>query len=306
MLHINKTSSLTGHHLTDCPTNLDPSYDTKPVGRYRCDICGAVGEHYGTLCPKNIAPWSLNQLRLNAGIITMDIQHSSDKYCPSYDNPLTAVQRDDRSEGTEDGYIQGDRLALMEVDHDAGYNHEPRRALAKRPHSREQTPEDDRKSSHGRNSRCNLPPSKRPRREGQQLESARDHSGSCGQNWSPDSRRGPYNRDHSVTPREFRPYGHNREGSYELLTSLNRCGHHTNGRLSYWDDEYESPKPLFSVSSEYRTDKRMIASELRSNDIRENEIKDRFPNVDTTWIDEMLNFDVDEFFNHMNECVTTN
>ncbi|KAK8119469.1 uncharacterized protein PG998_004095 [Apiospora kogelbergensis] len=50
-------------HSPDCPTNLDPSYDTPPAPDYRCDFCGKVGVHLGTLCPNNNKKWSLNTKR---------------------------------------------------------------------------------------------------------------------------------------------------------------------------------------------------------------------------------------------------
>ncbi|KAK7956278.1 DWNN-domain-containing protein [Apiospora aurea] len=55
-----------GHIVQDCPTNLDPRYDTPPAPDYLCNFCGKVGVHLGTLCPDNRLPWSLTTKRKDA------------------------------------------------------------------------------------------------------------------------------------------------------------------------------------------------------------------------------------------------
>ncbi|KAK6828112.1 hypothetical protein PG987_011453 [Apiospora arundinis] len=47
----------------ECPTNLDPSYDTAPDPGYLCNFCGKLGVHLGTLCPHNNEKWSLTTQR---------------------------------------------------------------------------------------------------------------------------------------------------------------------------------------------------------------------------------------------------
>lgn len=38
---------------------MDPTYDKPPASDYRCDFCGKLGVHLGTLCPNNHHHWSL-------------------------------------------------------------------------------------------------------------------------------------------------------------------------------------------------------------------------------------------------------
>ncbi|TLD27159.1 hypothetical protein PspLS_05006 [Pyricularia sp. CBS 133598] len=64
------------HWLAQCPTNLDPSFDTVPP-RLRCSLCGAVGKHLLTLCPKNTDPKSINQQRILAGVSSKDHRRES-------------------------------------------------------------------------------------------------------------------------------------------------------------------------------------------------------------------------------------
>lgn len=42
---------------------MDPRYDTRPAPNYRCDFCGKLGVHLGTLCPNNNHHWSLTYRR---------------------------------------------------------------------------------------------------------------------------------------------------------------------------------------------------------------------------------------------------
>ncbi|ELQ41184.1 hypothetical protein M0657_007921 [Pyricularia oryzae] len=65
-----------GHWLPQCPTNLDPSFDAVPP-RLQCPLCGAVGKHLKTLCPKNTDPNSINQQRILAGVSTKDHRRES-------------------------------------------------------------------------------------------------------------------------------------------------------------------------------------------------------------------------------------
>ncbi|KAJ2988405.1 hypothetical protein NUW58_g3992 [Xylaria curta] len=48
-----------GHWIQHCPTNLDPSYDRAPSYDYRCNFCGQKGDHFATLCWKNLHEGSL-------------------------------------------------------------------------------------------------------------------------------------------------------------------------------------------------------------------------------------------------------
>lgn len=59
---------LLGHHLQNCPTNLDPSYDILPDAEYVCLICKLRGDHFKSLCPISTDPYSLTQKRKAVGI----------------------------------------------------------------------------------------------------------------------------------------------------------------------------------------------------------------------------------------------
>ncbi|KAK3398538.1 hypothetical protein B0T20DRAFT_210834 [Sordaria brevicollis] len=52
-----------GHYHLQCPTNLDPSFDKSPPEDYTCNFCKKSGDHYATVCKKNMNPTSLNQQR---------------------------------------------------------------------------------------------------------------------------------------------------------------------------------------------------------------------------------------------------
>ncbi|KAF7557342.1 hypothetical protein G7046_g6069 [Stylonectria norvegica] len=41
-----------GHFIQDCPTNSDPTWDSRPKPDYTCRRCGKRGHHYITACPK--------------------------------------------------------------------------------------------------------------------------------------------------------------------------------------------------------------------------------------------------------------
>lgn len=52
--------------MQNCPTNIDPAYDTAAPPDYFCRGCQESGLHYYTLCPKNQSYDSLFQLRERA------------------------------------------------------------------------------------------------------------------------------------------------------------------------------------------------------------------------------------------------
>lgn len=60
--HANCTS-ITGHYHTQCPTNLDPLFDKSPPNEYKCNFCNRYGDHYATVCKRNMNPTSLTQQR---------------------------------------------------------------------------------------------------------------------------------------------------------------------------------------------------------------------------------------------------
>ncbi|TLS28703.1 hypothetical protein PpBr36_01278 [Pyricularia pennisetigena] len=69
--YVCKRCNVPGHWIAQCPTSLDPSFDTVPP-RFRCPLCGAVGKHLVSLCPKNTDPKSINQQRILAVVATKD------------------------------------------------------------------------------------------------------------------------------------------------------------------------------------------------------------------------------------------
>ncbi|KAK3955476.1 hypothetical protein QBC32DRAFT_379066 [Pseudoneurospora amorphoporcata] len=54
---------VTGHYHMQCPTNLDPSFDKNPPDDYKCNLCNKFGDHYATVCKRNMQPASLTQQR---------------------------------------------------------------------------------------------------------------------------------------------------------------------------------------------------------------------------------------------------
>lgn len=62
--YVCKRCNVKGHLLWNCPTNLDPKYDSRPSNDYSCKGCGQSGLHYFTLCPNNPDPQSIYQLRV--------------------------------------------------------------------------------------------------------------------------------------------------------------------------------------------------------------------------------------------------
>ncbi|EAA33424.1 hypothetical protein GE21DRAFT_6212 [Neurospora crassa] len=52
-----------GHYHMQCPTNLDPSFDKSPPNEYKCNFCNRYGDHYATVCKRNMNPTSLTQQR---------------------------------------------------------------------------------------------------------------------------------------------------------------------------------------------------------------------------------------------------
>ncbi|KAF5874455.1 putative protein mpe1 protein [Botrytis fragariae] len=57
-----------GHLVKQCPTNMDPAFDKKPPGTYKCSICNKFGKHWYSLCPENTRKDSITQKRLVAGM----------------------------------------------------------------------------------------------------------------------------------------------------------------------------------------------------------------------------------------------
>ncbi|KXJ85492.1 hypothetical protein Micbo1qcDRAFT_209900 [Microdochium bolleyi] len=88
--YICKRCARPGHWLQHCPTNLDPSYDVPPYRDYKCDICGARGEHFVTLCPRNREPTSLTRQRQDMrNKVDTDAEHPRLKHYQSTRDDLS-------------------------------------------------------------------------------------------------------------------------------------------------------------------------------------------------------------------------
>ncbi|TGO15079.1 hypothetical protein BTUL_0044g00180 [Botrytis tulipae] len=68
-----------GHLVKQCPTNMDPAFDKKPPGSYKCSICNKLGKHWYSLCPENTRKDSITQKRLVAGMKAKTQERTLDK-----------------------------------------------------------------------------------------------------------------------------------------------------------------------------------------------------------------------------------
>ncbi|TGO38239.1 hypothetical protein BHYA_0079g00400 [Botrytis hyacinthi] len=68
-----------GHLVKKCPTNMNPAFDKKPPGSYKCSICNKFGKHWYSLCPENTRKDSITQKRLVAGMKAKTQQRTLDK-----------------------------------------------------------------------------------------------------------------------------------------------------------------------------------------------------------------------------------
>ncbi|TGO46122.1 hypothetical protein BOTNAR_0612g00020 [Botryotinia narcissicola] len=67
-----------GHLVKQCPTNMDPTFDKKPPGSYKCSICNKFGKHWYSLCPENTRKDSITQKRLVSGMKAKTQQRTLD------------------------------------------------------------------------------------------------------------------------------------------------------------------------------------------------------------------------------------
>lgn len=327
----------TGHALQDCPTNMDPNYDRAPGPGYVCSWCGAQEEHYATLCPRSKKIDCLYNLRIQAGIITKPNFPRSDSYRPSYGNSKlgNTEQAEKAPEALETGIIHADRLAMMYFDHRHDvYADEPLYTTGKRSYSQQQSPWDDERSSRRANDQYSSPPHKRSRPDSQGQQRDRRHSRERNldkeKGW--DTRRDLDHRIRFVSPTASRKSSVIRD-NLELLPTrtkfevdkFRRWDGYNDGRLSYWDDGYESP-PVFQSPSEHKLESTSqqtpdeqtptfspSALQLRSRSSAigfwsdgnvEREIRERFPVADFGWVADMAGFDVDAFFGQMDDFMT--
>ncbi|KUI54809.1 Protein MPE1 [Cytospora mali] len=273
-----------GHHVEDCPTNLDPSYDQIPEHGYKCYCCGAQRQHLTTLCPGNRNPQSLTQQRIRAGIITDEPSASmaSDHYRPTYSKPH---KRERELSGDVDAnYIHEDRRALMKLDDDDLINPN-RRALSERPDHHRQSPQPDMKTGSNRGSHYSPPPSKRRRmRNERQLERQRERI-----------RRS--NQKSNKPSSQPQSSGKDNEDSTGLLPQVIHHSSKKDGRLSPWD-EGDAGIDLSNLHL-YSSKKRPLDSDFCESAGPEAALQLLFPDADPPWVSDMVNFDVDKFFDEL-------
>lgn len=71
------------------------------------------------------------------------------------------------------------------------------------------------------------------------------------------------------------------------------------GRLSYWDDDYNDVKMSSTVSSDEC--RRSVPSVNQPSDGLEAEIQRCYPDADASWVSDMAGFDLDEFFHGLDD-----
>ncbi|KAI6364505.1 hypothetical protein MCOR25_005636 [Pyricularia grisea] len=126
-----KRCNVPGHWLTQCPTNLDPSFDTVPL-RLRCPLCGAVGKHLMTLCPKNKDSKSLNQRRILAGVSSKNHHRESRR-----ERHRLRISSNKSSSKGEGGLSRsGDRGRSRGRGHDQNLEHTRERSRSRSQHIR--------------------------------------------------------------------------------------------------------------------------------------------------------------------------
>ncbi|KAI0596298.1 hypothetical protein F4775DRAFT_321684 [Biscogniauxia sp. FL1348] len=122
--------SAVGHWIQLCPTNLDPSYDKPPDPSYRCELCGQVGSHFATLCPRNENEISLTKKR--------------QRIASGSEPPLWRGYYQGRSASPMDGYRQGGH-DIYRPDHSPRARYDEPTRHARRPeYGRELSPYSER------------------------------------------------------------------------------------------------------------------------------------------------------------------
>lgn len=255
-------------------------------------ICGKTKAHLTSLCPDNIDPNSLTQRRLRFDAVASRRLHGQDDYLSGYEKKDLKERRGGIFDSPNDVNMNEDRRrAILELDDDEDDqvvnqdSFESRYMRAKRAYALQQSPQDDQNIDYQI-----LPKPKRVRRD--------------------DCKQGSNHRDSRV--RDVPSYGKNSASSLnpsELLAYLDSPRPDL-GRLSYWDNgEEHPPAPMKSSTFRYqgpalspspmRTKKQPSAHNFWPEDNRSEEIKCLFPHADPDWIDDMADFDIDNFFKEM-------
>lgn len=259
-------------------------------------VCGRTKAHLTSLCPENIDPKSLTQLRLRLGAVDNRRIQGRDEYRLDYEEKDQKGQRGNQFNSLTDGLMNEDRRrAILELGDDNDDqlinqdSFESRYNRAKRAHARQQSPSDDHDID-----RYTLPPTKRVRHEDRKQESSRKRG------LAPDRQNCGKNSAFSVD-------------SSDLLAFLN--GPRADmGRLSYWDSgDQLPPAPKKNSPPRYRdhsfsfspmyTMQQPLAQAFWSEDNRVKEIKSLFPSAGSDWVKDMAGFDVVKFFEEMDDLI---
>lgn len=287
-LYIDQVSR-TGHFKENCPTNLDPSYDQKPVGGYQCYCCGAREKHLTTLCPYNENPNSVTQQRIRAGVALSEPSsppRGADHYRPANSQSRKAKNKSSRSMDGPSTY-EDQRVPKYLVDADDHRMDPARRALMERgDRVRSPSRPDDRLESHGGN-HYSPPREKRGRKPSMEVPERRRQT----------KRSRRWRERHRSSSRSSRS---ERGGSAELLPR-GRTQNSDDGRLSYWDDGYNDAKISSSLSS--KRSRHTVTSAHEASESLEADIQRLFPSADAAWVSDMAGFDVDDFLRELGDCM---
>lgn len=214
-----------------------------------------------------------------------------------------------------------------------------RKAKAKRSYSHQQSPRENRRYGSVEDEQISSPPYKRFRQDDREPERDRSYVRGRGRDIERDWRMRLDHDQHSrFESPDGSPKSSGRQGSLDLLPSrlhnkgneLLRWDGDNDGRLSYWDDGYESPEPRsltykldsspndddypemqrFPKSSIHtfssipvRMKSRPSAIGFWSDGNLEREIKAIFSDADPDWVREMASFDVDTFLDQMDDFI---
>lgn len=316
--HINTPCFFSGHNLKDCPTNIDPNYDTAPRDGYVCSFCGAVNQHYTTVCPRNRNPDSWTQRRINASLKTNS--NESNSHLPRDRLSLADPERlAKRTDAVHVDSMQLDQTAVVARDVKQSDPTESSRVTkGKRSILHDQAASDS--SPNFEREECRFPPLKRSRLNDRPQLWSQENGNDRGMDLLGDfktTKSCGSSRDASVATA---PGKASREQSNCNIAPARLQG---TGLFSYWDDEYmtisstdedlaakassflllNSSQPGFPTpySGSQRTRDPSFTLGSRADLQLKSEIMAIFPSVNSEWLSDMASFDVDVFFQQMDE-----
>ncbi|KAG8166510.1 hypothetical protein KVR01_002199 [Diaporthe batatas] len=266
-----------GHYKEQCPTNLDPSFDPRPTGGYQCYCCGAKEKHLTTLCPHNENPDSVTQQRIRAGVpvmISSSPLGEADCYRPLAMRPRKAKKPPPKS--TDSASSHGIHRATSQIEECDDHRMDPaRRARLERDDHEGSSPLSSGRRKGKKRSHYSPPRERRSRRSSKRVR-----------RWREESRSGS------------RSSRSEREASAELLPRRG-CRNSSDGRLSYWDDEYDDVK-MSDMGSFPESGQPGSTVYEPSGNVKA-EIQRLYPDAGPCWVSEMAGFDVDEFLDGLGD-----